>query len=353
MVNSFTPSFPSSETPSSPSELPSELTVMALYHFVHPLMTDARVENLRAEVLSHCQRLNVLGTLLLAPEGINGTVSGSTDALAVLADYLLQQDEFTGLEYKTSQAREGEAAFLRMKVKVKDEIVSFGPRVSPAQRTGEHVDAQRFNELLDDPDVVVVDTRNAYEVEVGTFPGALNPQTKTFREFPDFVEQNLDPGSQPRVAMFCTGGIRCEKAAAYLLDQGFESVYQLDGGVLKYLETVQEMPVASAADGQSTNRWDGECFVFDQRVALDANLKPGDYLQCHACRRPLPRSQASHPDYKLGVSCPRCINEIDATQRAGFRERQKQMELARARGETHIGPHAQENAADQGDLSSG
>lgn len=288
---------------------------------------------------------------MLAAEGINGTVSGSPEALDALTEFLRQQTEFAGLECKKSEVREGEAAFLRMKVKIKDEIVSFGQPVSPALRTGEHVDAWRFNELLDDPDVVVVDTRNAYEVEVGTFPGALNPQTKTFREFPEFVEKHLDPSSQPRVAMFCTGGIRCEKAAAYLLDQGFESVYQLEGGVLKYLETLgteaeaaSSTPVGSAAGpaGESgANRWTGECFVFDQRVALDARLKPGDYLQCHACRRPLPKSEANHPDYKLGISCPRCIEEVDPDQRAGFAERQKQMELAASRGKAHIGPDAQ------------
>jgi len=323
--------------------------VMALYHFVHPLMTPARVEVLRETVLARCEALNILGTLLLAGEGINGTVTGSPAALDQLAEMLLEQPEFEGLEYKRSAVREGEAAFLRMKVKIKDEIVSFGEPVSPALRTGEHVDARRFNELLDDPDVVVVDTRNDYEVEVGTFPGALNPRTKSFREFPDFVEKNLDPENQPRIAMFCTGGIRCEKAAAYLLDQGFESVYQLDGGVLKYLETVGDQPSKPASESMSeklSNRWDGECFVFDQRVALDTNLQPGDYLQCHACRRPLPKSQADHPDYKLGISCPRCISEVDPSRRAGFEERQSQMELAASRGKTHIGPDSQGAQAD-------
>jgi len=323
--------------------------VMALYHFVHPLMSEARVLTLSENLLARCRELEILGTLLLAGEGINGTVTGSPAALHALAEFLRQQPELTGLEYKTSEVREGEAAFLRMKVKIKDEIVSFGQPVSPALRTGEHVDAQRFNELLDDPDVVVVDTRNVYEVEVGTFPGALNPQTKTFREFPEFVEKNLDPESQPRVAMFCTGGIRCEKAAAYLLDQGFESVYQLDGGVLKYLENVG----SELAGDNAANRWSGECFVFDQRVALDAQLKPGDYLQCHACRRPLPKSEAEHPDYKLGVSCPRCIDEVDATRQSGFTERQKQMELAASRGTAHIGPNAQTPDRDQGDPRSG
>ncbi len=311
---------------------------MALYHFVHPLMSEARLGRLRDLLLERCASLNVLGTLLLAAEGINGTVNGSRAALDALAECLQQQPEFVGLQYKCSDARAGEAAFLRMKVKIKDEIVSFGQPVSPARHTGIHVDAQRFNELLDDPDVVVIDTRNTYEIEVGTFPGAVNPQTSTFREFPEFVEHNLDPATQPRVAMFCTGGIRCEKASAYLLERGFEEVYQLDGGVLKYLETVESN--AQAADS-TANRWLGECFVFDQRVALDARLRPGDYIQCHACRRPLPRSEKNHPDYVLGVSCPRCVNDSDITRRAGFAERQRQVELAAARGERHIGPRLQ------------
>ena len=316
----------------SSKETQDPLLVMALYHFVHPLMSTERVSQLCESLSQRCEKSQILGTLLLATEGVNGTVSGSPEALDALAEFLLRQPEFSALQYKCSAAREGEAAFLRMKVKIKDEIVSFGPPVSPALRTGEHVAAADFNALLDAPEVVVIDTRNTYEVEVGTFPGAINPGTSSFREFPQFVENNLDPKSQPSVAMFCTGGIRCEKAAAYLLDQGFESVYQLDGGVLKYLETME---------GRTDNRWAGECFVFDQRVALDVNLQPGDYLQCHACRRPLPKSASSHPDYVIGVSCPRCIDEVKPEQRDGFRERQKQIELAAARGVTHIGPDAQ------------
>ena len=311
--------------------------VMALYHFAHPALTDARIAVLREELLERCQALGILGTLLLAGEGINGTVNGAQSSLDALAEFLRQQPEFRELQSKCSAARDGEVAFLRMKVKIKDEIVSFGQNVSPAINSGEHVNAQRFNELLDDPDVVVIDTRNTYEVEVGTFPGAINPQTRNFREFPAFVEKNLDPETQPRVAMFCTGGIRCEKASAYLLERGFNEVYQLDGGILKYLETVGD----DEENSPSQNRWSGECFVFDQRVALDAQLRPGAYVQCHACRRPLPKSETGHPDYVIGVSCPGCINETDSERRSGFTERQRQIELAVSRGETHIGPHAQ------------
>jgi len=309
--------------------------VMALYHFVDPLMAEDRVQQLRDVLLGYCNDAGISGTLLLAREGINGTVSAPQGSLDALAELMRAQPEFLGLEVKCSDARQGKRAFTRMKVKVKDEIVSFGQPVTPARRTGEHVDASRWNELLDDPDVVVIDTRNHYEVEIGTFPGALDPGTSNFREFPEFVDQRLDPNSQPKVAMFCTGGIRCEKASAYLLERGFDQVYQLEGGVLKYLEEV------AAEQGAEPNKWQGECFVFDQRVALNARLEPGDYLQCHACRRPVDPDAAQSPDYVKGVSCPRCINEGDVERRAGFVERQRQIELAARRGETHIGPDAQ------------
>lgn len=321
-------------------QLPPEHTdstnqVLALYHFVDPHMLESRLLELQSELQLRCVDAGVLGTLLLAPEGINGTVTAPAVALQQLADWLVAQVEFSELQYKFSPARVGTEAFSRMKVKIKPEIVSFGPVVSPARATGEHVSASRWNQLLADPDVVVIDTRNAYEVEVGTFPGALDPGTSNFREFPDYVTQQLDPAIQPKIAMFCTGGIRCEKASAYLLDQGFESVYQLDGGILKYLETVDNEP----------NLWEGECFVFDQRVALDAQLQPGDYLQCHACRRPIPKSDAEHPDYVVGVSCPKCIDERDNSRRARFAERQRQIELAKLRGERHIGPLSQGKGA--------
>lgn len=309
--------------------------VLALYHFVEPHMLESRLVELQAELQQRCNETQVLGTLLLAPEGINGTVSARREALQSLADWLGLQAEFVGLQYKFSPARTGTDAFSRMKVKIKPEIVSFGPVVSPARATGEHVSPSRWNELLNDPDVVVIDTRNSYEVEVGTFPGALDPGTDSFREFPDFVAQQLDPSKQQKVAMFCTGGIRCEKASAYMLDQGFDAVYQLDGGILKYLETVAQ------AGENEPNLWDGECFVFDQRVALDAQLQPGDYLQCHACRRPLPKADAQHPHYVVGVSCPKCFDERDDAQRARFAERQRQIELAKQRGERHIGPDSQ------------
>ena len=308
---------------------------MALYRFVEPQMSASRLDALRTELLRECQQAGILGTLLLAPEGINGTVTGTPQALEALRVWLTQQPEFADLTVKLSAARAAVPAFLRMKVKIKDEIVSFGQAVAPAQSTGEHVDAARWNELLADPQTVVIDTRNSYEIEVGTFPGAIDPGTTNFREFPEFVAQRLDPATQPQIAMFCTGGIRCEKASAYLLQQGFEHVYQLDGGVLNYLETVGD------SESELENRWQGECFVFDQRVALDADLQPGDYLQCHACRRPVAPEEVEHPDYVEGVSCARCVGETNAQKRAGFAERQRQVELAGQRGTQHIGPESQ------------
>ena len=313
----------------------TEDEVLALYQFVEPHMSAERVVQLQELLQSRCIEASVLGTLLLAPEGINGTVSASRAALQALAQWIASQPEFSTLQYKFSPARTGKDAFTRMKVKIKPEIVSFGPAVSPARATGKHVSARRWNELLADPDVLVIDTRNDYEVEVGTFPGAIDPGTSNFRQFPEFVQEQLDPQQQPKIAMFCTGGIRCEKASAYMLEQGFEEVYQLDGGILKYLETV------GAADESEPNLWQGECFVFDQRVALDASLQPGDYVQCHACRRPVPKTAVEHPAYVVGVSCPQCIDERDDSGRARFAERQRQIELAKQRGKTHIGPNSQ------------
>jgi len=312
--------------------------VLALYHFVEPHMRAERVAQLQKLLQTRCTEAGVLGTLLLATEGINGTVSARQTALQALAQWINTQPEFSGLQYKFSPARTGQDAFTRMKVKIKPEIVSFGPAVSPAKATGEHVSASRWNELLADPDVVVIDARNDYEVEVGTFPGAIDPGTSNFRQFPEFVQQQLDPEQQPKIAMFCTGGIRCEKASAYMLEQGFEEVYQLDGGILKYLETVG---LTDENRKTEPNLWQGECFVFDQRVALDANLQPGDYVQCHACRRPVAKSAVDHPAYVVGVSCPQCIHERDESGRARFTERQRQIELAKRRGKQHIGPNSQ------------
>ena len=298
--------------------------VVTFYKFV-PV---AQPEQLQRELLEVARYLELNGTILIAHEGINGTLTGSPGALEAFAQDLHGRAQFSDIVCKYSAARVGNPVFYRLKVRVKPEIVSFGaPGVDPATCTGEHVNAQRWNELLEDPEVVVVDTRNSYEISIGSFPGALDPRTTTFREFPQFVRDHLDPEHNQKVAMYCTGGIRCEKASALLLAEGFSEVYQLDGGILKYLETV----------ASQSNRWQGECFVFDQRVSVDDNLAEGSYQQCFACRRPLSEEDLRSADYREGVSCPHCVAELSDAREAAFSERNRQVALAADRGERHIG----------------
>jgi UPF0176 protein len=287
-----------------------------------------RLESLRRELLERAGELELKGTILLAGEGINGTLSGSRPALDLFVEVLRAQPEFADIPCKYSDASQDNPVFYRLKVRIKPEIVSFGePGVDPVAVTGEHVSCERWNELLDDPDVVVIDTRNDYEVGIGTFPGAVDPQTTTFREFPQFVREHLDPQRQPRIAMFCTGGVRCEKASAFMIAEGFSTVYQLDGGILKYIEDVSTQ----------ANRWQGECFVFDQRVSVDDHLTEGSYQQCFACRRPLSEQDLASADYREGVSCPYCVSELSSSREASFSERNRQVTLSAGRGEQHIG----------------
>ncbi|MCR9276762.1 MAG: rhodanese-related sulfurtransferase [Pseudomonadaceae bacterium] len=298
--------------------------VIAFYKFV-PL-TD--LESLRRELDAFCREHDIVGTTLIAEEGINGTMAGLEAAIGGLRDKLRKIPGLADLQFKASQTSDDNPVFLRTKIRIKNEIVALGQgAIDVVGQTGEHVDPQTWHTLLDDPDVTVIDTRNSYEIEVGSFPGAIDPQTRSFKDFPEFVEENLAGREHEPVAMFCTGGIRCEKASAYLKEQGFSKVFQLNGGVLGYLESV---PAES-------NRWQGECFVFDQRVAVDKQLKEGDYIQCHACRRPLSPEQARSPEFKEGVSCPLCIGETSDEAREGFEERQRQVALAEQRGQRHIG----------------
>jgi len=298
--------------------------VVTFYKFVRL----AQPERLRDECHELAAALALKGTILIAQEGINGTLTGSLESLQAFAGQLRERPEFNDMLCRYSYARDGNPVFHRLKVRLRPEIVSFGAAgIDPALRTGEHVDAQRWNELLDDPAVLVVDTRNSYEIGIGSFPGALNPETTSFREFPRFVGERLDPQRHPQVAMYCTGGIRCEKASAFLLAQGFAHVYQLDGGILRYLEEI-------AADD---NRWRGECFVFDQRISVDASLGEGTYQQCFACRRPLSAQDLVSADYRPGISCPHCVTDLSSARVASFTERNRQVALAAARGERHIG----------------
>lgn len=302
----------------------SSQTVMTFYRFVD--LDDPAA--LRDTLEREAARLDLKGTILLAAEGINGTVSGARQALDDFLQRLRAHPPLTGLPVRHSSAGPGNAVFYRLKVRLKPEIVRLDqPGVRPAERTGEHVDARRWNALLDDPEVLVLDTRNGYEVEIGTFPGAVNPATRSFRQLPDWVRAHLDPARQPRVAMFCTGGIRCEKASAWLLGQGFAHVYQLRGGILGYLDSV----------APEHNRWQGECFVFDQRVSVDAALTEGTFEQCFACRHPLSPGDTASADYQPGVSCPHCVRRHTHEQRQAFRERWWQQLLAARRGTRHVG----------------
>lgn len=295
--------------------------VAALYKFVRlPDYVKLR-DSLYQLMVDH----KVKGTLLLAEEGINGTICGPRDGVDAVKAWLDADPRFAGMSYKESFATE--QAFYRTKVKLKTEIVTMGvDGVDPVHIVGTYVKGEAWNQLISDPDTIVIDTRNDYEVAIGTFANAINPNTKTFREFPAWAAENLDKTKHKKVAMFCTGGIRCEKSTAYLKEQGFEEVYHLDGGILKYLEEVPE----------TDSLWRGECFVFDQRVAVKHGLAQGSYDQCYACRMPLSPEEMASPLYVKGLSCPHCHDQISAEQRASFEERQKQIELAKARGEKHI-----------------
>ena len=296
--------------------------VAALYHFTRL----ADYEQLKAPLQSMCDMLGVKGTLLLAYEGINGTIAGTDNAIAQLMEFLRADPRLAALEHKESRAED--MPFYRMKVRLKREIVTMGVEgVDPNEVVGTYVEPKNWNKLITDPDVILIDTRNDYEVEIGTFKGALNPDTQTFREFPKWVEDNRENLKKPKVAMFCTGGIRCEKASSFMKQNGFEDVYHLKGGILKYLETQPE----------KESLWEGDCFVFDQRVAVKHGLEQSDYDQCYACRYPITDKEKASPLYVKGVSCPRCHNKMSEDQRARFAERQKQIALAKERGEDHLG----------------
>ncbi len=289
--------------------------VFSFYRFI-PL---DRLSERRQALLARAAAADVLGTVLLAPEGINATLCGPRNAVEDLLRWLRAEFGFDDLGGRWSAAVE--PPFRKLKVRLRDEIVTLGrPGLDPASRTGRRVGPAGWNRLLDDPGTRIIDTRNDYEVDVGRFPGAINPATASFRDFPDFAEANIAELRRHRVAMYCTGGIRCEKASALLLALGCPEVVQLDGGILAYLETV----------GRRDNRWQGECFVFDARVAVDADLKPGHYLQCHACRRPLGPTDIAAPEYEPGIACPACHDTLSPAKRAALAERRRQDALKAA-----------------------
>lgn len=300
----------------------SEIIVAAMYKFVS--LPDYQA--LREPLLNECDRLGIKGTLLLAEEGINGTVSGTREGIDGLLAHLRRDERLADVSHKESVHQE--KPFYRMKVKLKKEIVTMGVNgIDPRKIVGTYVKPSDWNALISDPDVVVVDTRNHYEYAIGTFERALDPETETFREFPQYVADNLNPESHKKVAMFCTGGIRCEKATAYMKEQGFDEVFHLEGGILKYLE---EVP-------QEESLWRGECFVFDNRVAVGHDLLQGSYDQCYGCRHPITEEEKQSEFYMKGVSCPRCYETLTDEQKHRFAERQKQIDLAKSRNEAHIG----------------
>ena len=300
----------------------NKFLVAAFYKFV-PL-PDYR--DLQPILQKHCEELGLLGTILLAGEGLNGTISGSEKSIRELFDRLQDDQRLQDIHYKESWA--STQVFHRMKVRLKKEIVSLGVEgVDPNRLVGEYIKPEDWNALISRDDVRVIDTRNDYEYELGTFSGAEDPQTRSFRDFPEWASNNLDPETDQNIAMFCTGGIRCEKSTSWLLEQGFKNVYHLDGGILNYLETVE----------REDSLWKGDCFVFDNRVAVDHDLATGDFELCPACRMPLSPEDTKSPLFELHVSCPRCHDRISEEKREGLLERARQIQLAKDRGERHIG----------------
>lgn len=310
------------------SESEEAIKVATLYHFCAIPVP----ELLREELTTRLAGTGIMGTILVAAEGINLTVAGSPREIDEFLIWLQAIPSFSAAQSKISYA--SEPPFLRMKVRLKKEIVSLGvDGVDPNQLVGEYIDPADWNALITDPEVTLIDTRNRYEVSIGSFAGAIDPNTTSFRSFPDFVEASLDPKEHPKIAMYCTGGIRCEKASSFLLSQGFSEVYHLHGGILSYLENVPE----------SESLWQGECFVFDDRVAVNHELEPGSYDLCRACRMPLSDDDKRHPDYESGVSCRYCRGIRSDDDRIRYQEREKQVSLAASRGEKHIGSAHQQS----------
>lgn len=303
----------------------SKYIVCALYKFV----TLENYEAMRQPLLDAMLENHIKGTLLLAAEGINGTISGPREGIDNLLAYLNADVRINPVSSKESL--HDDAPFYRTKVKLKKEIVTLGVEgIDPLKTVGTYVKPQEWNTLISDPDVTVIDTRNDYEIEIGTFKHAIDPKTQTFREFPEYVKEHLDPSKNKKVAMFCTGGIRCEKSTAYLKEQGFDEVYHLEGGILQYLEDVPK----------EESLWEGDCFVFDNRVAVNHDLEKSIYDQCYACRLPITAEDKLSEEFEAGVSCPRCAGTHSDDQIARFREREKQVALADARNESHVGSDA-------------
>ena len=303
----------------------SKYIVCAMYKFV----ALENFEAMRQPLLTAMESNGIKGTLLLASEGINGTVSGTREGIDGLLQYLNADERINPISCKESLHEE--QPFYRTRVKLKKEIVTMGVEgIDPRKTVGTYVKPADWNALISDPDVTVIDTRNGYEIEIGTFKHAIDPKTETFREFPEYVAKTLSPEKNKKVAMFCTGGIRCEKSTAYLKEQGFDEVYHLEGGILQYLEDVPK----------EESLWEGDCFVFDNRVAVNHDLEKSDYHQCYACRLPITEEDMQSEKYESGVSCPHCFGTHTEDQLSRFREREKQVNLAKMRKQEHVGTEA-------------
>jgi len=331
---------PPSDAPLQASPDDAPIRVAALYRFTR--LSDLAA--IKPPLAQLCCTNGVRGTLLLANEGINGTIAGTDDGIDAVLAHIRTLPGCADLEVKDSRA--ATMPFHRMKVRLKREIVTMGePDIDPLEDVGHYVDPADWNALIADPGTIVIDTRNDYEVAVGSFAGAIDPKTRSFRDFPAWFREHRDQlvgdGPPPKIAMFCTGGIRCEKSTAFLKAEGLDDVYHLKGGILKYLETVPE----------AESLWEGECFVFDQRVAVGHGLAPGTHGLCHACRMPVGAADRASPLYVEGISCPACHDARDATQRAGYAERERQMRLAEARGQTHVGAVLPQTHADDDGLT--
>jgi len=301
------------------------IKVVSFYRFLR--IND--LSNMRGNLLALCKKLDLLGTILIAKEGFNGSISGQHDAIMEIFNWLEKRLNIDNPIMKTARwADVNSPPFSKLHIKIKKEIVALGREdIRPYEKSGTSVIPENWNQLIQNPETLIIDTRNKYEINIGSFPGAVNPKTDAFRDFSEFAKNIPEIKKDKPVAMFCTGGIRCEKAAALMVEMGFKNVNQLEGGILNYLKEIKE----------SENIWHGECFVFDNRVAIDGELKNGKYIQCHACRHPLSLQETQSPDYQEGISCSRCINTISKDKLEGFKERQKQIKLAKQRGEKHIG----------------
>ena len=298
-----------------------KFVIIALYHFVN--LNDC--QQLQVKILHHCVSNNIQGTILLAHEGINGTIEGSRKAIDSFLAMLYRDPRFNNLEYKESHATN--QSFCRMRVRLKKEIVTIGlPEVNPNKIVGKYIDPKDWNQLINDRDVLVLDTRNNYEIEIGTFKNAVNPNITKFRQFPEYIKKNVNQIKNRKIAIFCTGGIRCEKASSYMLDIGFKEVSHLKGGILKYIE---EIP-------KKTSMWHGECFVFDNRVAIDHTLNIGTYDQCYGCRCPINNTDKQSEYYRKGICCHKCYNNLNKRQIKHFTKRHNQIQLANRRGKQHI-----------------